>query len=104
MSAATDRRRRLCLLGWTRCWKQGEAWSERRDSNPRPPVPQTDALPDCATLPPRGCVPYQHPARAAMRFVHVRAGLPNQTVHIPAMIAFADLLERLVFTPSRNAK
>ncbi len=25
-------------------------WSERRDSNPRPPVPQTDALPGCATL------------------------------------------------------
>jgi hypothetical protein len=25
-------------------------WSERRDSNPRPPVPQTGALPDCATL------------------------------------------------------
>jgi hypothetical protein len=29
-------------------------WSERRDSNPRPPVPQTDALPDCATLRLRG--------------------------------------------------
>jgi hypothetical protein len=29
-------------------------WSERRDSNPRPPVPQTDALPDCATLRPWG--------------------------------------------------
>ena len=27
-------------------------WSERRDSNPRPPVPQTDALPGCATLRP----------------------------------------------------
>src|SRR3954470_10786045 len=24
-------------------------WSGRRDSNPRPPVPQTGALPDCAT-------------------------------------------------------
>ncbi len=30
-------------------------WSERRDSNPRPPVPQTDALPDCATLRRRRC-------------------------------------------------
>ncbi len=29
-------------------------WSERRDSNPRPSVPQTDALPDCATLRRRG--------------------------------------------------
>ena len=29
------------------CWFY---WSERRDSNPRPPVPQTDALPGCATL------------------------------------------------------
>ena len=27
-------------------------WSERRDLNPRPPVPQTDALPGCATLRP----------------------------------------------------
>ena len=25
-------------------------WSERRDSNPRPPSPQLDTLPDCATL------------------------------------------------------
>ena len=31
-------------------------WSERRDSNPRPPVPQTDALPGCATLRPCGRV------------------------------------------------
>jgi hypothetical protein len=27
-----------------------EKWSERRDSNPRPLVPQTSALPGCATL------------------------------------------------------
>ena len=27
-----------------------EKWSERRDSNPRPSVPKTDALPGCATL------------------------------------------------------
>src|SRR5579859_4135905 len=32
----------------------GDIWSERRDLNPRPPVPQTDALPGCATLRPRG--------------------------------------------------
>ena len=30
----------------------GSKWSGRRDSNPRPPVPQTDALPDCATARP----------------------------------------------------
>ncbi|CAA7621731.1 hypothetical protein MTBSS4_300023 [Magnetospirillum sp. SS-4] len=30
-------------------WK---IWSERQDSNLRPPVPQTDALPGCATLRP----------------------------------------------------
>jgi DNA ligase-1 len=39
-----------------------------------------------------------------MRFVHPKAGVFAPTVHIAPMIAFADLLERLVFTPSRNAK
>src|SRR5215510_7934167 len=29
-----------------------EEWSERRDLNPRPPDPQSDALPGCATLRP----------------------------------------------------
>ncbi len=28
---------------------RGEKWSGRPDLNRRPPVPQTDALPDCAT-------------------------------------------------------
>ena len=32
---------------------RGGVWSEQRDSNPRPPVPQTGALPDCAMLRPR---------------------------------------------------
>ncbi len=32
---------------------RSERWSGRRDLNPRPPVPQTGALPDCAT--PRPC-------------------------------------------------
>src|SRR5580658_240307 len=47
-------------LGRRRGWKSQDTgprivnWSERRDSNPRPPVPQTDALPDCATLRPWG--------------------------------------------------
>src|SRR5579875_2208488 len=31
-------------------WTFVMLWSERRDLNPRPPVPQTDALPGCATL------------------------------------------------------
>src|SRR5208283_3154305 len=79
-------------------------WSERRDSNPRPPVPQTDALPGCATLRPCVAVPYQHSARAAIRLMHGSPGVSGRTAHIPDMIAFADLLERLVFTPSRNAK
>src|SRR3546814_10936744 len=30
-----------------------ESWSERQDSNLRPPHPQCDALPGCATLRPR---------------------------------------------------
>ncbi len=43
-------------------------WSERRDLNPRPPVPQTDALPGCATLRPRGAgLPAQPTPRNARR-------------------------------------
>lgn len=45
--------------------KQWRNWSERRDSNPRPPVPQTDALPGCATLRPWGALVYQWWRRAA---------------------------------------
>tara|TARA_Y100001970_G_scaffold175299_1_gene213823 strand:+ start:721 stop:864 length:144 start_codon:yes stop_codon:yes gene_type:complete len=30
--------------------KESIKWSERRDLNPRPLVPQTSALPGCATL------------------------------------------------------
>src|SRR5579875_1402303 len=33
-------------------WTFVMLWSGRRDSNPRPPVPQTDALPGCATARP----------------------------------------------------
>jgi hypothetical protein len=29
---------------------RGKMWSERLDSNQRPPLPQSGALPDCATL------------------------------------------------------
>ena len=36
--------------------------------------------------------------------MHPKAGVSAQTVHIPDMIAFAELLDRLAFTPSRNAK
>jgi len=36
--------------------------------------------------------------------MHASPGVSGRTAHIPDMIAFADLLERLVFTPSRNAK
>ena len=50
------------------------SWSERRDSNPRPPVPQTDALPGCATLRPE--------ARLAAMRRRRNAGAPD-----PARIA-----------------
>lgn len=30
--------------------KKGKEWSDRRDLNPRPLVPQTSALPGCATI------------------------------------------------------
>jgi hypothetical protein len=53
---------RFAITDWT-------GWSERRDSNPRPPVPQTDALPGCATLRPRGCVVYQPRRLTAMRLL-----------------------------------
>ena len=78
-------------------------WSERRDSNPRPPVPQTDALPDCATLRPWGAVlSAPRPRRNAVPAPTLAFAAERSTFLL--MIAFADLLERLVFTPSRNAK
>ena len=54
-----------------------ESWSGRRDSNPRPPVPQTGALPDCATprrtrsLAPRQTGAFRHDRRSAP------AGMPD---------------------------
>ena len=37
-------------------WDCREFWSEREDSNLRPPAPEAGALPDCATLRPCGGV------------------------------------------------
>src|SRR5215218_425493 len=47
----------------------GGAWSGREDSNLRPPVPHTGALPDCAT--PRATI-------IARRHLTKRSGLPAQ--------------------------
>ena len=47
----TRRRLRPAAARQKRCiGSKLEKWSERRDSNPRPLVPQTSALPGCATL------------------------------------------------------